>query len=201
MPPKSKEEVVQEYRVQSIQDAAMRVIARRGMSEATIQEIAEEAGVAKGTIYLYFRDRDELVEKTFARAMTDLHGRIDAAFQTEGTFEQKLRGALAAKMAFFREHREFFRLYHSLRYAEGNRRRRSCQQQYDAQLARMAALLEGAMKRGEIRRMDANRLALFISEAISAVIIQRVLEETPPPESADIDLLAGAILDGIRSRN
>ena len=55
---KSKEEVVHDFRVQSIQDAAMRVIARKGMAAATMQEIAEEAGVAKGTIYLYFRDRD-----------------------------------------------------------------------------------------------------------------------------------------------
>jgi len=56
------------------------------------------------------------------------------------------------------------------------------------------------MDRGEIRRMDPKRLALFISEGISAVIIQRVLEEAPPAESVDIDLLTGAILDGIRSR-
>ena len=49
--------------------------------------------------------------------------------------------------------------------------------------------------------MDAKRLALFISEGISAVIIQRVIEEAPPAESLDIDLLAGAILDGIRSRS
>ena len=57
------------------------------------------------------------------------------------------------------------------------------------------------MKRGEIRKMDPRRLALFISEGISAVIIQRVIEEAPPPESVDIDLLAGAILDGIGSRS
>ena len=71
--PKSKEEVVQEFRIQSIQDATMRVIARKGMAAATMQEIADEAGVAKGTIYLYFRDRDELVEKTFETAMHAAH--------------------------------------------------------------------------------------------------------------------------------
>ena len=76
---KSKEEVVHDYRVQSIQEATMRVIARKGMAAATMQEIAEEAGVAKGTIYLYFRDRDELVEKTFESAITELHARVMVA--------------------------------------------------------------------------------------------------------------------------
>ena len=40
---KSKEDVVQEFRVQSIQEAAIRVISRKGMASATMQEIAEEA--------------------------------------------------------------------------------------------------------------------------------------------------------------
>ena len=117
---------------------------------------------------------------------------------TAGTFEQKLRASLEAKFSFFQEHREFFRLYHSLRYPEGKRR---TQQQYDTQLARMAAMLDDAMKGGEIRRMDSKRLALITTEAISAVIIRRVVEENPPPVSADIDLLMDTILDGIRSRS
>src|SRR5438045_9539718 len=95
---RSKEEVVQEFRVQSIRDAAMRVIARKGMAAATMQEIADEAGVAKGTIYLYFRDREDVVEKAFENAMGDLHKRVDEALEAPGTFEQQLRAALSAQV-------------------------------------------------------------------------------------------------------
>ncbi len=201
---KSKEEVVHDYRVQSIQDATMRVIARRGMSAATMQEIAEEAGVAKGTIYLYFRDRDELVEKTFERAITELHQRVDSALESEGSFEQKLRSLLAAKFEFFRENREFFRLYMSLRFPEGSpqqqrRQKRTCQPQYRSRIERMSEVLEKAMARGEIRRMDPMRLALLIIEGSNAIVIERVMEESPPSESDDIDLIARAILEGIRT--
>src|SRR4051794_15810255 len=105
---KSKEEVVHEFRVQSIQEAAIRVISRKGMAAATMQEIAHEAGVAKGTIYLYFRDREELVEKTFETAIAQLHGRLDRALDADGTFEEKLRSLLTAQFAFFSENREFF---------------------------------------------------------------------------------------------
>src|SRR6266550_7290095 len=95
---KSKEEVVHDFRVQSIQDAAMRVIARKGMASTTMQEVADEAGVAKGTIYLYFRDRDELVEKTFETAMSDLHRRVDEALEKDASFEEKLRAVLSAQI-------------------------------------------------------------------------------------------------------
>jgi AcrR family transcriptional regulator len=203
---RSKEEVVQEFRIQSIRDAAMRVIARKGMAAATMQEIAEEAGVAKGTIYLYFRDRDDLVEKAFESAIGDLHKRLDEAQEAEGTWEEKLRAVLAAQIRFFQTNREFFRLYMSLRYPEGNaqqqrRQKRYCQPQYKSRVGRIASLLEEAMDRGEVRRVDPMRLALFIIEGSSAVIIERVLEETPPSEEADIELITGTILDGIRSRN
>src|SRR5688572_18438622 len=134
---KSKEEVVQEFRIQSIQEAALRVISRKGMAAATMQEIAEEAGVAKGTIYLYFRDRDELVEKTFEGAINQLIRRVDLALERMGTFEEGLRAIISAKLEFFRENREFFRLYMSLRYPEGSaqqqrRHKRTCEPQYQA---------------------------------------------------------------------
>ena len=176
----------------------MKVIARRGITAATMEEIAEEAGVAKGTIYLYFKDRDALVDKTFDRAITELIRRIDVALESGKTFEQKLRASIAAKLSFFQEHREFFRLYHSLRFPEGKRRKNP---QYELQLGRMAVMLEDAMKRGEIRRVNSKRLALIITEAMSALIVSRVLDEDPPAESADIDLLVDTILDGIRSRS
>ena len=201
---RSKEEVVHEFRIQTIRDAAMRVISRKGMAAATMQEIADEAGIAKGTIYLYFRDRDDLVEKAFESAMNDLHKRVDQALETEGNFEQKFRAVLAAQIGFFQANREFFRLYISLRYPEGNaqqqrRQKRHCQPQYKSRVERIAGVLEEAMNRGEIRRMDAMRLALFIIEGSSAVIIERVLDEAPPTEEADIELIAGTILGGIRS--
>ena len=197
---KSKEEVVQEFRVQSIQDAAMRVISRKGMDAATMQDIAEEAGIAKGTIYLYFRDRDELVEKTFETAVTQLLAKVEAALAPDAPIEVKIRAAIQAKFAFFRENREFFRLYMSLRLPEGSatKRRHKCEPQYRAAVARFAAILAEAMDRGEIRRLDPYRLALFIIEGSNAIVVERVMEETSPSEEADVALVTDVILGGIR---
>jgi len=203
---KSKEEVVQEFRVQTIQDATMRVIARKGMAAATIQEIADEAGVAKGTIYLYFRDREELVEKTFESAMNQLLERIDAALATNEKFEDKIRGLMAAKLAFFSANREFFRLYLSLRIPEGTssaqrRQRQHCQPRYQTRTQQFAAVLEEAMNRGEIRRADPYRLALFIIEGSTAIILERLTEASSPDEKADVEFLTSLVLDGVRKRS
>jgi AcrR family transcriptional regulator len=203
MATKSKEEVVQEYRIQSIQDAAMRVIARKGMAAATMQEIAEEAGVAKGTIYLYFRDRDELVEKTFETAITQLIAKVESALDSGTTVEDKIRAAMTAKFSFFRENKEFFRLYISLRLPEGNaqqqrRHKRTCEPQYLSSVGRFAKILSDAMDRNEIRRVDPHRLALFIVEGSNAIVVERVMEETSPSEESDVEFLTQVIMGGIR---
>jgi AcrR family transcriptional regulator len=203
---RSKEEVVQEFRIQSIQEATMRVIARKGMAAATMQEIAEAAGVAKGTIYLYFRDRDELVEKTFESAMGQLMLQIDQALEQDIPFEQKIRAVMTAQLSFFAQNREFFRLYLSLRMPEGTparqrRQKRTCQPQYRNRVQKLATVLDDAIERGEIRRVDSYRLALFIMEGSTAVILERLSEESSPAEDADVDFITGLILDGIRERS
>ena len=199
---KSKEDVVQEFRVQSIQEAAIRVISRKGMASATMQEIAAEAGVAKGTIYLYFRDREELVEKTFETAIGELHKRIDAALDGEGSFAERLRAVVTAKLRFFNENREFFRLYHTLRMPEGTatqqrRQKRTCQPQYRARVDRLAGHLKLAMEAGEVRPLDPKRLALFLIETSTAIVLERLSEDAPPPESEDVELIVSTILAGI----
>jgi TetR/AcrR family transcriptional regulator, fatty acid metabolism regulator protein len=205
-PIRSKEAVVQEFRIQSIQEATMRVISRKGMAAATVQEIADEAGVAKGTIYLYFRDRDELIEKTFEGAMTQLVARIDAVLDQDLPFDQKIRAMMAAKLGFFSENREFFRLYLTLRMPEGppsrqRRQKQTCHPQYRARAQKLAAVLKEAMERGEVRELDPYRLALFIIEGSTAVILERLTEDSSPADAADAELLAGLVLDGVRKRS
>jgi len=183
----------------------MRVIARTGMAAATIAEIAQEANIAKGTIYLYFRDRDELVEKTFETAMALLGDQIDAALEKDLPFEDKLREAIAVRLAFFRENREFFRLYLSLRMPEGTpqqqrRHKRTCHPQYRTRVQKFAEVLKEAMERGEIRHVEQYRLALFVIEGSTAVILDRLTEETPPPEEDDVEFMVRLILDGVRKR-
>jgi hypothetical protein len=57
---KTKKDVLLEFRTAEILDAARTVFAQRGFAGATIDAIALAAGVAKGTVYLYFESKREL---------------------------------------------------------------------------------------------------------------------------------------------
>jgi hypothetical protein len=113
---------------------------------------------------------------------------------------------MTAQLEFFSENREFFRLYISLRMPEGTpaqqrRQQRTCHPRYQQRIDKLSTVIRQGIERGELRDVDPNRLALFIIEGSTAVILDRLTDKASPAESADVDLLVGLILDGIRKRS
>src|SRR5512145_3154219 len=56
---------------QQIIDAAIRVFARNGYYNSRVSDIAREAGIASGTIYLYFKTKDEILVTLFREKMAE----------------------------------------------------------------------------------------------------------------------------------
>ena len=74
-----------------ILDAAVKVFAERGFHSATVAGIARAAGVADGTIYLYFKGKDDLLLRLFDEKMTALLAEAREALGRERTSADKLR--------------------------------------------------------------------------------------------------------------
>lgn len=201
---KTKEQLIQEFRVRTIQAAAAQVIAREGLDGATMQAIADAAGIAKGTIYLYFQSRGELLERTADHAFSQLLDQVLEILTSSEPLCERLRRLVAAQISYFDERRDFFRLYLSVRYPEGaseaSRHERKTYEQHQVYLERLTTFFEAAAARGEIRPMDAARLALFVSEGVIAILIRRLGEDESLPVADDVDWLVETILHGIARR-
>jgi TetR/AcrR family transcriptional regulator, fatty acid metabolism regulator protein len=76
---------------QRILDAAIEVIANHGFFHSRVSEIAERAGVADGTIYLYFKNKDELLMAAIDSAFHRFIARARAALQELSDPREKLR--------------------------------------------------------------------------------------------------------------
>ncbi|MGK2909163.1 MAG: TetR/AcrR family transcriptional regulator [Sphingobium sp.] len=64
---------------QRILDAAAAVFRRRGYAQATLSEIATEAGTQAGSLYYYFDSREQLVEEVLTYSMMRLRARVNTA--------------------------------------------------------------------------------------------------------------------------
>jgi len=74
-----------------ILDAAVKVFAERGYFSSTVAEIARAAGVADGTIYLYFKSKDDLLLRLFDEKMTQLLAEAKAALAEERDAPSRLK--------------------------------------------------------------------------------------------------------------
>ena len=72
-----------EERPQQILDAALAVFAERGLAAARLDDIAKLAGLSKGTIYLYFPNKEELFREVVRTSVVAYISRAEAVFETE----------------------------------------------------------------------------------------------------------------------
>ena len=196
--PETKEALVEHYRRDTIQCATQRVIARRGLAGASMAAIAEEAGVAKGTLYLYFKDRDDLLDQAAGRIFDELLERLKGVLAGGRPLRESLRQLVRTKLAFFDENQEFLRVYMALRLggAEEARRHRRHRPRYARYVEMLTAYLAAAARRGEMKAFDPARVALFFAEGTSA-ILQRRLEETGRPPEEDVEWIVDLLLNGL----
>jgi len=81
----------QEKKHTDILEAATRVFAREGFHKAKIEDVAREAGVAHGTVYLYFGSKDDLLISVFRENIRELVEYVGSEIQKETNAEDKLR--------------------------------------------------------------------------------------------------------------
>jgi TetR/AcrR family fatty acid metabolism transcriptional regulator len=193
---RTKEVVVEEFRKQSICEAAMRVVARKGMTSVTVQDIADEAGVAKGTIYIYFRSRNEILQRTIDDGIENLLERLAAACQQCRGFREILEQRVRTQIQHFEDNRDFFRLYLAISEPLGERRLKQ-HPTYQTYLDQLERILREAIKRGEIRDTNVERIAISIASVIRDIVLHRVIEREPPPIDDDVRFAVDFIVRGI----
>jgi AcrR family transcriptional regulator len=76
---KKRRKVEPEARRRDLLDAGLAVFAADGFAAAKLDDVAAKAGVAKGTIYLYFRDKEDLFEQIVRRAIAPVLAHLQSA--------------------------------------------------------------------------------------------------------------------------
>ncbi|NJK86044.1 MAG: helix-turn-helix transcriptional regulator [Bacteroidales bacterium] len=74
-----RKEREKEQRRSDIVDAAEKIFFKKGFEYATMDEIAEQAELSKGTLYLYFKSKEELLYAIHLRAMKIIKGLFESA--------------------------------------------------------------------------------------------------------------------------
>ena len=91
-------------------DAARTLFSSRGLHRVTSHDIAREAGVAAGTFYLHFKDKESVFRELVYDAIEQLRGRLQRALSQSETGAAAVRAHAEALVSFAEEHRELVRI-------------------------------------------------------------------------------------------
>ena len=99
--------------VTRILDAAAAIVDEHGVDAATTRTIADRAGVAYPSLYRFFADRDEILDRLLERHLTDIDARAEAAERTWdiSSIWDLVNAELELHIAYYREHPSAARLW------------------------------------------------------------------------------------------
>ena len=195
----SKRDVVAEFRRSEILDAARRVFARRGFAEATVDEIAREAGIAKGTIYLYYKSKGDVYGAAAREGLRALHEQMVGNVRSAATAFDKVRAFIETKTRYFERNVDFFRLY----YAELNdlaAHAHGVNEESQRLHLEQIELLRSELQREFPDRADLDRAAMAISALTYGIITRRLKGWSPSSLEADIDYVVQFAWQGVAGR-
>ncbi len=92
-----------------ILSSSRKLIEEIGFSALTMDKVAQKAGIAKGTVYLYFKDKDELLEKVLSSGFEKMFERIKTRVGNESGAFNKLKSLINENLKHIYENRYFFK--------------------------------------------------------------------------------------------
>ena len=183
----------------SILDAARTVFSRKGYAETSVDDVAEGAGVAKGTLYLYFKSKEDLYLAALASDLRTMAAEAREKMERQTSFRAKLRAFLGVRLEYCRTHENFLRIYLA-EYGSMFVRAplsRELWQLFRDNIRYMAGVVEEAIAKGEIRAVPPLATAAAIFDMSRGLIERRLLgwKEYRAPDDVEfgIDLLLGGI--------
>src|SRR5689334_4639752 len=94
---RTKEHVLAAYRRDALLKAAIRVFGECGFDSATMERIAQEADVAKGTTYLYYRSKQSIYDAALGSGLAELDERTRTAMDRAAGLRDAIRAFITAR--------------------------------------------------------------------------------------------------------
>lgn len=192
----TKREQMREERRKQILDSALAVFSQKGFHASNVSDVAAHAGVSQGTIYWYFKSKEELFDAAIVEFFSSFGTELVTVSQGGGTASAKLK-ALAQRMeALVGDAQPVFGAFFGYWFSS-QERPGSAQFWVDLlweYVDGMAAIIQEGSRTGEFRMVDAETLVWAIAAAYDGLAAYSLLVP-----DIDVKHISEAFLDALLS--
>ncbi|HEY3053187.1 MAG TPA: TetR/AcrR family transcriptional regulator [Thermoanaerobaculia bacterium] len=188
----------QSFKRQGIQQAVIQLMCREGLASVTMDRVAQEAGIAKGTIYLHYHDKQELLDDVKNSSLDPMVAKMDEIFRSDAAPDRKLQTYSLRYLTYFDERRDLFRI---LLYEREVTRVWSSRYQGDRYrhlVDGTARVIREGVRKGVFRDVEPRSVAAMFVDSNMAIMNQRLLVDHPRPVEDDAQLISEVFVRGLK---
>lgn len=179
---KERREREKEARKKQILDAARKLLFQKGLPATSINQIAKTAELGIGTIYFYFKSKEEIFAALQEEGLEVLFRQIEAIAHADLAPEEKLRKTASAYLAFSIDQKDYFDIINYFLSSPQVMFEPDLKTQVDLKGHRILALIIGFIEAGiaekRFIRVEARKFAAVFWGALYGLIQFRKLENT-----------------------
>lgn len=199
-----KKKLLETITKEGIYKAVEEIIAEEGIEGLTMSRLAERAGMAKGTIYLYFKDKNELVQSAIDYSLSPLREGAIKILESKKDPEIVLKEHTRFVIDFFKKNRSRFRVMQyrlNQQYKINPHCNPKVKEDFQLSVQRVAEVIDRGIEQNKFRKINSRTFAhMYIKSDIAIITRYLCIEEDETPDiDADAELLIDVFLNGIKN--
>ncbi len=190
---------------EEILNAALQLFSLKGYENVTMQEVAQRAEYAVGTIYNIFENKKELYKALLLEHCQRFHERVVSTLDSAKDEMTALKDYLKAKLEIFTQNISLIRLY--IKETQGARfnpkagMEEEIRELYNSFLSKLASVFESGIKKGIFRnRFRPRDLAVALDSLTTALLFEWVEDPENNPYPGDQDYMLSFLLESVLER-
>ncbi|MFA6003634.1 MAG: TetR/AcrR family transcriptional regulator [Elusimicrobiota bacterium] len=179
-------------------DAARSLLIRSSYQELSLDAVARKAGIAKGTLYLYYKDKYDLLMSVFEDMLAAVDARVNQVAPPDGTLAS-FRSLVREGLSFVDETHYFLSPFSpGQNILHGSMADRAfCRKHLERHIEVIVARIKAGIASGLLRRVDPVRGALMFMELTRTFLTYKVINGSQRPLREQADEFLDLFLRGV----
>lgn len=181
-----------------ILENAIAVLMEQGLEKFTMDRVSESAGIAKGTVYLYYTNKQALLDAVLDYAYLPLQEKLGRIIRSEAELLWKLAQCIRVSLRHTEENVPLLKQLRTVLFATVDQRISDKNSWYWTLAGMLGKVLEQSAASGTIRPVNYVKVSALFLDSINSLMVHRIFSEVENTIEQDVEELLNLYINGLK---